>query len=126
MTNFDWNLIKFTNVHLYAEKFVETLDKLYCSAFPLKTKYISKRRNHNPWITEPIRKLIGAKSDYFHSYRLSIVSLEENKRFRNKVHSIIRKQKSNYFSDILANSGNDIKKTWKIINNIPSKNRKKQ
>ena len=124
LTSYDWNLIKSTNVHLYAEKFVETLDKLYCSAFPLKTKYVSKRRNHNPWITEPIRKLIEAKSDYFHLYRLSIVSLEENKRFRNKVHSIIRKQKSNYFSDILANSRNDIKKTWKIINNILSKNRK--
>ena len=122
LSNFDWNNIKSENANLYAEKFTTTLDKLYCTAFPLKTKYVTKRHNQNPWINESIRKLIEAKSHYFQLYRLSMVTFEENKRFRNKVQSIIRKHKTKFYMDIFENSKNDIKKTWTTINSLLSKN----
>ena len=93
LSNYDWNSIKSPNVNHYAEKFIETVDYLYCTAFPLKSKYISKKHNHNPWITEPIKKLVEAKSQYFQLYRLSLVTLAENKRYRNLVNYIIRKHK---------------------------------
>ena len=43
--NYDWNSIKLPNVNLYAEKFIEVVDNLYCAAFPMKSKYVSKRNN---------------------------------------------------------------------------------
>ena len=122
LSNFDWNTIKSQNTDVYAEKFIEALDSLYCSAFPLKIKYVSKKHNENPWITEPIKKLIEAKGYYFQLYRLSVVTLEENKRFRNKVNYIIRKHKENFYSNLIENSKNDLKKTWNIINNLISNN----
>ena len=110
LANFDWDVIKSQNVNQYADKFSETINKLYCSAFPLKTKYVLKRYNHNPWITDDVKKLIEAKSNYFQLYRMSIVTHDENKVFRNKVQSIIRKYKTKYFSDMFENSKNDMKK----------------
>ena len=55
-------------------------------------------------------------------YRLSLVTLAENNRFRNRVNAIIRKQKIKFYADLFENSKNDLKNTWKIINNIISKN----
>ena len=125
LSNFDWNSIKSHNADLYAEKFVETLDNLYCLSFPLKIKYVSKRHNNNPWISESIRKLIIAKSQYFQLYKLSLVSLNENKEFRNKVQYIIRKHKAKFYANLFENSRSDLKQTWKIINNLITKKCKK-
>ena len=77
VSNFDWDNIKSQNTNLFAEKLIETLDNFYCTAFPLKTKFVLKKHYHNPWITEPIRKLIKAKSQYFQLYRLSLASIEK-------------------------------------------------
>ena len=41
LSNFNWNDIFSQNINLYAENLSATLDNLYCSAFPLKIKYIS-------------------------------------------------------------------------------------
>ena len=124
LSNFNWNTIKSQNPNLYADSFTSALDNLYCTAFPLKVKYVSKKPNHNPWINESIKKLIEAKSQYFQLYKLSLVTLAENNRFRNKVNSIIRKNKTKYYADMLENCKNDLKKTWSIINNLLSKNKK--
>ena len=124
LSNFNWNSIKSQNPNLYADNIIKTLNDLYCSAFPLKVKYVSKRYNHNPWINNSIRKLIRAKSDYFRLYKLSLVTLAENNRFRNKVNSIIRKYKTKFYADMLESSKNDLKRTWATINNILSKNTK--
>ena len=124
LSQFDWNSIKSMNPNTYADKFSETLDDLYCSAFPLKVKYVSKKYNHKPWINDSIMKLIEAKSKYFQLYRLSLVTLTENNRFRNKVNAIIRKYKTKFYADMLENSKNDLKKTWSTINYILSKYKK--
>ena len=117
----DWNAIKSQNIDSYTENFINKLNVLYCSAFPLKVKYVSSTNHCNPWITDSIRKLIEAKANYFQLYRLSIVTLEENNRFRNRVNNIIRNHKVKFYSDLLLKCKNDIKETWKIINNILSR-----
>ena len=124
ISTFDWNAIKSHNPNMYADAFTSNLNELYCTAFPLKVKYVSKRPNYNPWINDSTKKLIEAKSKYFQLYKLSLVTLTENNRFRNKVNSIIRKHKTKYYSDMLENCKNDLKKTWSIINNLLSKNTK--
>ena len=118
----NWNIIKSQDVDSYADSFISTLNSIYCSAFPLKIKYISKKHSLNPWMTEPLKKLIEAKSHYFQLYRMSLVTLAENNQFRNKVNDIIRKHKSKFYADLLTKSKNDLKKTWKIINDLLSKN----
>ena len=122
ISNYDWNSVISRDPNHYTNAFTSAIDQLYCNAFPLKIKYVSKKHNHNPWINDSILKLIEAKSKYFQLFKLSLVTTVENNRFRNKVNSIIRKHKVKYFSDMLDNCKSDLKKSWSIINNLLSKN----
>lgn len=117
----DWEPLKSQNAHIYAENVVNKINQLYCSAFPLKTKTLSCSKYHNPWMNNSLKLLIDAKSSYFRLYKLSMVTLAENNRFRNKVNKEIRAQKSKYYADRLVACKNDLKKTWKTINFILSR-----
>ena len=117
----DWELIKCQNTDIYAENLVEKINKIYCLAFPLKIKTVSCANYHNPWMTNSLKSLIDAKSNYFRLYKLSMVTLAENNYFRNKVNKVIRAHKNRYYSDRLLACRNDIKKTWKTINFILSR-----
>ena len=68
--------------------------------------------------------MIKAKSHYFQLYRLSLVSIDENRRFRNKVNSIIRKHKTKFYADLFENCKSDLRRTWKNINNLIATNKK--
>ena len=80
-----WNDIKSQDPNLFAEKFISKMNELYCSAFPLKVKYVSDNHYNKPWVNGYVRELIEAKADYFLLRRLSLVTAAENSRFRNKV-----------------------------------------
>ena len=47
--NFDWACLVSPNIHEYVANFIKKLDEMYCSAFPLKSKIVSKRKANNPW-----------------------------------------------------------------------------
>ena len=40
---FNWNSIKSENADLFTDNFISKLNDLYCSAFPLKTKFVSNK-----------------------------------------------------------------------------------
>ena len=122
LSQFNWDSIKSQDADLFTDNLIETLNNLYCSAFPLKTKLISNKNYNTPWITNSLKKLIEAKSNYFQLYRLSLVTLAENNNFRNKVNNIIRKHKIKFHVELFLKYKNDLKKTWKIINRIISRN----
>ena len=107
------------------ERFLQTLNKLYCENFPLKTKVIPKRRLDNPWLTKRILELSKLKSSYFKLMKLGIVTKAENNRFKNKVKSIVYKCKLNYHKKLFEENRNDISKTWNAIKTIISQNRSK-
>ena len=125
--DFDWNSIISDDVDSYVENFLNALDRIYCSSFPLKTKVISERYYLNRWMTPEMHNLLNAKSNYFSLYRLGrsldieLVSRDENNRFKNRVTNLIRIQKKKYYRDLINNCKNDLRKTWKIINSLMSK-----
>ena len=125
LSNYDWTSCISTNADIYYDNFATALNSLYCTAFPIKTKYVSARHAINTWMTPTLRKLIHAKSDYFKLYKLNMVDVSENNRYRNKVNSIIRKQKIKYYQTLFLKYKNNMKATWNLINNILSKNRQK-
>ena len=51
------------------------------------------------------------KSQYFHLFRLGIVTKEENKIYRNKVQSIIKKCKINYYNALFFKLRGNLSKT---------------
>ena len=125
VADFRWESLACDDVNNYMERFLQTLNKLYCENFPLKTKVIPKRRLDNPWLTKRILELSKLKSSYFKLMKLGIVTKAENNRFKNKVKSIVYKCKLNYHKKLFEENRNDISKTWNAIKTIISQNRSK-
>ena len=120
--NFDWQSIVTENSETYAEFFLSQLDKLYQRAFPLKTKLVSSKRVTNPWVTPQLSKLLKSKSDYFYLYKKNLVSKLDNNRYKNRLNKLIKKVKSKYYHNLFDRNRNNMKKTWKTINSLLSKN----
>ena len=120
--NFNWNSIVNSNADIYTENFISTLNNLYCTAFPLKTKFVNKNHHFSPWITPEIINLLKAKSDYFFLYRAGMITKDENNAFKNKGNKIIKKQKINFSKELFRKNRDNLKNTWKHINYLLSKN----
>ena len=122
LSNFNWTSIKSNDVNTYYENYLRTLNTLYCSCFPIKIKYISKKQYLKPWITPNIHNLISLKSKYFHLLKLGMVSKSENNQFKNRVKLIIQKSKNKYYNDYFLRNRNNLKDTWKMLRNLTSTN----
>ena len=88
---------------------------------PLKTKRI--RNNRSPWITN---ELVGEihKRDFLKKKATSTndpLIWKEFKDARNKVNNLIKKAKRKYFSEKLDASKCDTRKTWRLINELQSR-----
>ena len=122
LQNFDWDSIATDDVNIYTDKFIKCIDSLYCDCFPLKIKFLPTKVLEKPWITSDIRKLISYKSQYFHLFKLGVVTENDNKTFKNKVHSIIKKSKNDYYKNIFFQNKHNLKKTWNLINSLMGRN----
>ena len=100
LDGFDWSLVGGSDLHSETENFVQKLNALYRSCFPLKIKYVKNTTSVNPWMTSSLLKLVQAKSKYFNLFRLGLVSCEENRIFRNKVNSLVSKSKKSYYKNL--------------------------
>ena len=65
IANYDWDSLSCQDSNVFTENFLLKLNLLYQTAFPLKTKLVSKKKILNPWVTPHVEQLIKAKSDYF-------------------------------------------------------------
>ena len=124
LESFNWDIIKGDDVDTYVENFIKVLNDLHCKSFPLKSKLISYKHYSNPWFTSGLKKLVSAKSKYFQLLRLKVISVQENNLFRNKVNSIIHKQKIKYRKDLFKKYKDNLTKSWKLINLTFSRNPK--
>ena len=123
LTNFNWDSIKSNDVNVYYENYMNALNSLYCTSFPIKIKFISKKQYLKPWITPNIHYLISLKSKYFQLLKLGLVSKYDNNRFKNRVKSIIQRSKSEYYNSYFLNNRNDMLNTWKMIRNLTFNNK---
>ena len=74
LSNHDWSSIESDDIDHYFENFTSTINNMYCSTFPLKTKCISLKKATNPWYLAELHDLVKNNSTYFDMYRLSIIS----------------------------------------------------
>ena len=124
VSDFNWNSLICDDIDLYAENFVNSLDNIFCEAFPLKTKFVSNESLINPWRTPEITELLEAKSHYFFLYRNGFVSKVENNSFKNRVNRMVKKLKIEYSRFMFQKHSKDMKRTWNHINSLLSRNLK--
>jgi len=110
------------------KKFVNIFNDIYDECVPLrKCSGNRKKEPKLPWITKGLLKSINNKNKLYKQYlsKPNPDRLQKFKTYRNKLHTLIRKSKRKYFFNKFERVKNDMKQTWKIINNIigRSKNR---
>ena len=125
LSNYNWDTLKSNDINLYANNFVSTLNEIYRKSFPLKTKFVSLKFFKNPWHTDEIKKLTNARNNYHKLFQAQLVTKTEYSLFRNKITSLIRKSKENYYQNLFNRNSGNIKKTWKLINKICNRGQNK-
>ena len=101
--------------NLALKTFCDILNNILSMHAPLKVKRI--KRDHQPeWFTDEIRSLIY-KRDICHKNR----NIQEYKSLRNKISSIIKKNKKEIFNKAISESQNP-KHIWKHLKDITSSN----
>ena len=114
----DWNLVLYDhrNSNIMVVQLLNTLDKLYNTCFPFKTKTVSTKRLCKPWITKALHKSIKNKHDLFRQTRRNDYDFNAYKRYSNMLTSLLRTSKLSYFKAKFEACKQDLSKTWAVIN----------
>ena len=121
-------------LHLLAEDpslsfdiFHNTIKCLLDKHVPLKkTSHSKKRSKSNPWITKGILTSIVKRDRLHHYFRkekdpfLKSLYLENFKKYRNKIVSLCKLSKSNFFNKFFSDNQKNIGKVWEGVKSLIS------
>ena len=93
---------------------VDNTHKLCC---PTKSKTLSNKDLKKPWITSEIISNIKKRQHYFVLYCQNKIPKDFYTHSRNFVTGQIRRSRKDYYEHKFHAAENDIKQTWRIINN---------
>ena len=115
------------NPHQSTELFINEIDRIYNNCFPMKTKCLSVMRINSPWLSKGLLKSIDTKHSLYKRVKLGLYDINYYKFYCNRLTSLIRIAKHNYFTSKFDQLRADVKNTWKLINTTlrPNKNRRK-
>ena len=71
-----------------------------------------------PWITSNILSQIKQKSNAFQLYRKGLITIREKNLLKNKITSVIRSSKRQYYKFKFIKFKNDMQKTWSNIKSV--------
>ena len=116
LINTSWDFI-YNNAdmqNLYAS-FQRVIDRLINTHFKMES-FTTNYKNRHPWLTGPLRSQIKVKN---RMYTEAIASgsaelMDEYKKRKNEVLSLLKNTEIMYFSDQMEIKKNDLNKTWKI------------
>ena len=107
-----------TNVDDGFETFYFRLLSLYDTHCPVITKHVSYKDDIKPWIDYDVKMKIKKRHNYHVLQRVGKMSREAYCRYRNMVTSEIRKKKMQYYNSKFSNFRNNLRETWKTINEV--------
>ena len=126
----DWHTIYDNNdVNVCYDYFIDKFRTLYDECFPVCTstsrKFSHKVQFKKPWITNGILRSIKRKH---RMYKVAVHTLNTRKKiiyndYKNRLTSIIRASKAEYYSRLFYSVKGDMVKTWREINNLLGKNK---
>ena len=123
----DWNdVLNSNSADESYDKFISSFCTLYDKHLPKCKKKVSKRREIKPWITPGIIKSIKTRNKLYKIFIKQPTEGNKNKytKYRNKLTHVIRSSTKKYYSDKFNSCKNNIKNTWRTINEILGKSKK--
>ena len=129
LSSVDWKILcNSQNVNHSYSKFTEMFNTLLDKCVPLKKKSNQSRKQNpnSPWISHALLKSIRRKNVL---YKKSLKNpndsnVQKYKLYKNRLNSVLRMAKKQYYSDILEMEKNNMRNTWKVINSIIRTNTK--
>ena len=123
VANVNWDTeLDGNNIDMNCVKFIKIVNDFYCHCFPLKVKFLSRKRLQKPWLSPSLMKLIKQKSNYFKLFKMNIISKSVNNMFKNQVNKRIETAKNEYYLRAFDQSRTNIRRTWKIMHDLIGKN----
>ena len=114
----------FQNVSCICENFQTEIFSIYNSCFPVKQKWVSRKRYISPWLTGGLLRSIRHKHHLFKISRTDNSILPAYKRYRNTLIVTIKNAKKQYFKQRFECVRGDIAGTWRNINSILRPNKR--
>ena len=104
--------------------FMEKYSRIYNTCFPLKVlkgKQVSKF--FCPWLSPGILKSVNKKNRLYKKFVTSPSTSSETKykAYKNKLTHLIHIAKRKYYDSKFENAKNDLKTTWKLLNEVINK-----
>ena len=130
LSQVDWtNIYITTDANESYNAFISKYTRQFEFCFRLKrTTRKQLDRLKTPWLTKGLRKSIKHKNRLYKAFIKSPSTLREShyKNFRDKLTHLIRRAKRTYYDGKFERTKNDLKSTWKLINEIINKRNSKR
>ena len=118
----NWDtLLNYNDINAACKKFVETIDNLYCSSFPLKYKFLSEKRLKSPWLNSYVKQKINEKSRSLKLYKSGSISVQTYHSIRNSVNRIVKNAKNQYHENSFNLNKTKPRKSWDLMHNLMGK-----
>jgi len=122
----DWEVILEENdVNKASTSFVKIVKDLYDKHFPIRKVRVNTKQKHKPWLTKGLLNACHKKNRLYKAFVVNktLESERKYKTYKNKLTSVLRFSEKKYYSDLLHENRNNIKSTWKILNNAINRNK---
>ena len=86
--------------------------------FPVRIKFISKKRLNNPWLTTRLIKCIRNKYWLYGRLKLGIISIDMYKTYTHLLRVTLRTDEQNYYKTHFNTIKGNSRKTWACINSL--------
>ena len=119
------NLYEDNNAELAYQKFMDVFSSCFEECFPV-ISFTKKHSDFNkPWFSPDLLKLLKKKNKLYKRYVNNPTPLNHSayKAHRNTYIYAIRSRKQSFFSDKFSRCSNNIKSTWKVINQLLQRER---
>ena len=112
------NIIDCSDVNQGIVDFNNLVMNYYNLHCPIVTRYLSYKTYKKPWISRELRDKIKIRNNYYILYKSGKMSREVYVRYRNVVTNEIRKKKCLYYKGKFSQFSNNMKNSWRLINDI--------
>jgi hypothetical protein len=124
----DWSVVEsFNDPKIAYTTFHTKFKEIYNCCFPLKKSKIKRGEIHKPpaWLSKVLLKSIKRENVLYRQYVSNPTYNREcfYKSYRNRLNHSLRLAKRLYYNETLDKSKSNLKRTWKILNEVI--NRKK-
>ena len=128
VSNTNWSSFLDEDRNVAYNNFVDKYSRVYNACFPLKViKGKLPNRFSSPWLSPGLLKSINKKNRLYKEFIRSPTSFSERgyKIYKNKLNHLIRIAKRQYYGTKLESAKNDLRTTWKLLNEVINKPKSK-